>query len=143
MRSHYPSSTELSAFRRTIDFEVVIRAGFYVDKFDDNLRHVGNYAGAWPHERDNGIGYREAQHGIHSHPTMNHARREASAVRSRAFYNAQVRLVKRLVEKWPDAQHDAHAPHGCAWYTEILDGCPAHFTNDSGHTRIRTNFYGL
>lgn len=74
---HYPTSADLAAFRRDIRPDVD-------DTHPDASPAMAAYhglAGAWSSERREGIGYRFA-----SDPTWNAtARREASALRSRAF----------------------------------------------------------
>lgn len=68
--SHYPSSQELAAFRRRI-------APRTMDL--DKLR--------WQDERGHGIGYRIPLQD-HDSGILSTARREASALRSRAYWNA-------------------------------------------------------
>lgn len=78
--SHYPSSAELAAFRRSIGSSNGLRAR-YMSHPDGTVAHPTT--GAWASERQHGIGYRMADKywsGV--------ARREASAMRSRAYWAA-------------------------------------------------------
>lgn len=76
--SHYPSTQELAAFRRSLD---------------PAMRHTeSGPVGAYPHELHDGIGYRDDDWlGGSAAPVgfrYTFARREASALRSRAYWAA-------------------------------------------------------
>jgi hypothetical protein len=80
MDSHYPSTAELAAFRRAI-----------LSQHPGTAEHPARFVTlangrAWPHERQHGIGWTQADYAM-DEPIVNpsHARREASAMRSRAF----------------------------------------------------------
>jgi hypothetical protein len=87
--THHPSSAELAAFRRSI---APLDAPW---KHPDRPLHTHadgteHHPGAWPDELRHGIGYRPAHHWQYTATTA-HDRREASAMRSRAYALHRVR----------------------------------------------------
>ena len=92
--SHHPSSAELAAFRRSIAGIVapsIYTTGAVCDDHPGGPESGYGCARAWPHERERGIGYREiggiriSQYARASYRDAGIARREASAMRSRAY----------------------------------------------------------
>ena len=77
--SHYPTSAELAAFRRSIATPSMAADPFWVCCPSPE-------SGAWSHERERGIGYRDRGSVFDDiyYPAVT-ARREASRMRTAAF----------------------------------------------------------
>lgn len=87
--SHYPSTKELAAFRRSIALGLGLGAR-YMSHPTGAVAHPPD--GAWPHERRHGIGYRESDpeamcivRADGARHTGSVSRERASAMRSRAY----------------------------------------------------------
>lgn len=119
--SHYPSSAELAAFRRSIASPYSGPHGIRYSHGPlglTDMRESGNYRGAWSHELQHGIGYRISDDLAMTDDDIEgeyaQARREASAMRSRAY-------ARMLMDSWdPSGPVDWSYPYGIRPVTRDL-----------------------
>lgn len=114
--SRHPSAADLAAFRYTLAaraWDAGDRSRATHSALDDRPSSQRLPFGAWPEERQHGIGYRMPGHPYLSSLYGPHARREAAAMRSRAF------------EAHAPAAYGTWHPHNApAFRLELAHGIP-------------------
>ena len=111
--SHYPTSAELASLRLAYRGSAVPYQSYR------SADHVSPLGGALPAERVHGIGFRRVGDGGH----LTEARREASRMRSRAYYRLSHDPTTEPALPVLDLLHPDGAYFG-PWYEETSYGAP-------------------